>query len=99
VFGLFPEAADWFARRDVVPVEPSERPAQYRGAGQLAAVITDNHLGHAALDQQALQFAYDPHAAEVVDYTEDAKAAPIAECIRNEIERPALLLSAIFWQR
>ena len=32
-----------------MPVEPAERPAQHRRAGQLAAVIADNHSWQAAL--------------------------------------------------
>src|SRR5438046_1466643 len=94
----------WFARRDVMPVEPSERPTQHGSTGQLAAVIANNHPGCAAFDHQALQFAYDSHtsdggidhaseafAAEVVHDTEDSKSASIAECVGDEIQRPALI--------
>ena len=35
---------DRLARRDVVPVEPSDRPAQHRHTGQLAAVIAGDHF-------------------------------------------------------
>jgi len=89
-------------RRDVMPVEAAERPAQHRRAGQLAAVVADDHSGPSALRHQALQFAhhaYDANrcidhagqafAAEVVDHAQDAKAPTIAECIGDEVERPA----------
>src|ERR1700730_6808894 len=89
------------ARGDVMPVESAKRPTQHRGAGELAAVITDYHLWYLALDRQTFQFAHDPHAtnrgidhtgqafpAEVVDYAEDAKAAAVTERVRHEVERP-----------
>jgi len=94
----------WFAWCDVVPVESSERPTQHGSTGQFAAVIANNHPGYAAFNHQALQFAYDTHAAdggirhaseafaaEVVHDTEDPKSASIAQCVGDEIQRPALI--------
>ena len=44
VEGLDEGVLHGFARRDVAPVEPPQRPAQHRRTDQLAAVIADNHF-------------------------------------------------------
>ncbi len=95
---------DWLAGRDVVPVEPSDRPAQHRHTGQLTAVIADDHFWAATFHHQTLQFAHHAHAtdrgidhrgqafaAKVVHQAEDAGAATIAERIGYEVECPTLI--------
>src|ERR1700687_2177401 len=89
---------DCVARREV-PVEPSDRPAQHRHTGQLAAVIAEDHFWAPTFRQQTLQFTHHAHAtdrgidhrgqafaAKVVHYAEDAEAATIAERIGYEVE-------------
>jgi hypothetical protein len=81
---------DWFARRDVVSVEPSDRPAQHRHTDQLVAAIADDHFWAPTFHHQTLQFAHHAHAtdrgidhrgqafaAKVVHYAQDAEAATL----------------------
>ena len=58
----------WLAGRDIVPVQPPDRLAQHRHAGQLA-VIADDHFWASAFGHQTLQFAHHARATDEVSTT------------------------------
>jgi hypothetical protein len=80
------------------------RPAQHRHAGELGAVVGNDHGWTAAGGDQGVELAHDPQARqrgvgdqeeafarEVVDEGQDAEPAAVGERIRQEIHAPALV--------
>src|SRR3954471_18521388 len=94
-----------FAGRDVVPLPlPLLRPAQDRRAGQLRAVIRDDHGRSAAGYDEGIELVHDPQTrqrgignqsqalpGEVVDDRQDAEATAVGQRIGQEVQAPALI--------
>jgi hypothetical protein len=80
------------------------KPYEAQHGNQLGAVVTHDRLGLAALAQQSIELASDPHprdrgvgderqalARAIVDHDEDAQAAAVDELVGSEVERPAVI--------
>ena len=82
-------------------------PCQDGVAGELAAIVADDHLRLAALDHQPVQFPRHTDAGErgvrhqrqalagtIVDDGQDAEPAAIGQQVRHEVEGPPMVSSS-----
>jgi hypothetical protein len=80
------------------------RPLQDRGAGELAAIVADDHSELATLLDDPVQLTSNPKAAErcigdeaqafsgaIIDDRQHSEPAAIGELIRHEVQRPAII--------
>jgi len=79
-------------------------PVQDRIAGELAAIVADDHLRPAAPGHDGIEFTRHAQARQrcicrqgetlpraIIDNRQDPEAAAVGQLIRHEIERPAIV--------